>query len=205
MRYEVKSIGIWALIKVGFFLNLLIGFLFGIFASLIFIPMARVILAMAGAGELPSDEGTSFGMLFFMPFLLAILGAFFNTLFMVLVAACYNLVAKVVGGLEFSFNNLPDDNFLQVAPVVAAASVTSAVVSSQNESSVLFPPPPPPFRPAPVVPMEDDSPASNSEAVSLPEELPVKIRQTDEADVDQTPVVEPHTEPEEDGPRQDNP
>lgn len=203
MRYEVRSIGIWALIKVGFFLNLLIGFLFGIFASLIFIPMARVILAMAGAGEMPYDEGTSFGMLFIMPFLLAILGAFFNTLFMVLVAACYNLVARIVGGLELSFSSLPDDSLLQVAPVVAA--VAGSVVSAHDESSVILPPPPPPFRPAPVVPMEESEPAPTSEAVSLPEELPVKIRQTDESEADQSPVVEPHTEPEEDWPRQDNP
>lgn len=204
MRYEVRSIGIWALIKVGFFLNLLIGFLFGIFASLIFIPMARVILAMAGAGEMPYDEGASFGTLFFMPFLLAILGAFFNTLFMVLVAACYNLVARIVGGLEFTFNSLPDDKYLQVAPVAAVPPVAS-ITLSPSESSVILPPPPPPFRPAPVVPMEQSEPASTSEAVSLPEELPVKIRQADETDADQTPVVEPHTEPDEDGPRQDNP
>lgn len=204
MRYEVRSIGIWALIKVGFFLNLLIGFLFGIFASLIFIPMTRVILTMAGAGEMPYDEGASFGTLFFMPFLLAILGAFFNTLFMVMVAACYNLVARIVGGLEFSFSSLPDTKLLQVAPVAAVAAVSSSG-PSQDEPSVILPPPPPPFRPAPVVPMEDAAPTSPSEAVSLPEELPVKIRQADETDTDQTPVVEPHTEPEEEGPRQDNP
>ena len=33
MRYEIKSIGIWALIKISFFLNLVMGFITGVVYS----------------------------------------------------------------------------------------------------------------------------------------------------------------------------
>ncbi|MBK7140931.1 MAG: DUF3566 domain-containing protein [bacterium] len=204
MRYEIRSIGIWGLIKVGFFLNLLIGFLFGIFSSLIFIPIARAILAMSGAGDMGADEGSSVGMLLLLPILLAILGAFFNTLFMVLIAACYNLVARVVGGLEFEFNAMPSDSFLKVSPVTSAGPVVDQVSGIAPVSMVAVPPPPP-FRPEPVVPTEEPIEVIQSQEFVLPDELPVKISQADQVAPDTSPVIEPHTEPDEDGPRRDNP
>jgi hypothetical protein len=188
------------LIKVGFFLNLMIGFLFGIFSALIFIPMARVFLTMAGAEMGGYDAGSSLGMLFFMPFMMGILAAFFNTLFMVLVAACYNLVARVLGGLEIQFESVPDHGLLSVTPVKAAAPT---ITPSTNENVV--PPPPPPFRAMPVVPVSQ--PEQPIGADLFPEIGPEPISTDISATADDgiSPVVEPHTEPDEDGPRQENP
>lgn len=202
MRYEIRSIGIWGLIKVGFFLNLLIGFLFGIFSSLIFIPIARAILAMSGAGDMGAEESSSAGMLLVLPILLAILGAFFNTLFMVLIAACYNLVARVVGGLEFEFNSMPTESVLRVSPVVTSSPVVDQVSGVAPVSMMAVPPP---LRPETAAPVEEPIEVIQSQEFVLPDELPVKISQADQVAPDTSPVIEPHTEPDEDGPRRDNP
>lgn len=177
----------------------MIGFLFGIFSALVFIPMAKVFLAMAGAEMGGYDAGSSLGMLFFMPFMMGILAAFFNTLFMVLVAACYNLVARVLGGLEIQFESVPDHGLLSVTPVTAAAPT---IISSTNES--VAPPPPPPFRAMPVAPVSQSEQPSGADI--FPEVAPEPIS-TDEPTTDDgvSPVVDPHTEPDEDGPRQENP
>ena len=205
MKYEIRSIGIWSLIKVGFFINLVLGFLFGIFSSLIFIPLAKVILAMAGAGELPDDGGSSTGLLFVLPPLMGILGAFFNTLFMVLIAAGYNLVARVVGGLEINFREMPDTRLLHMQPVQDNATFFAPAAAPASESPIILPQPLPPYRPAPVVPIEDDEESPSQATFALPDELPVKIRQPEEDSPETSLIVEPHTEPDEEGPRQDNP
>lgn len=200
MRYEVRSIGIWTLIKVGFFLNLMIGFLFGIFSALIFIPMAKVFLTMAGAEMGGYDAGSSFGLLFFLPFMMGILAAFFNTLFMVLVAACYNLIARVLGGLEFNFESVPNHGLFTATPVKGA---TPAAILSVNESAA--PPPPPPFRAMPVVAVTSPEQPIGADIFPVIEPEPISTDGPTQDNDGVSPVVDPHTEPDEDGPRQENP
>ena len=50
MRYEIKSLGAWAFVKVSFFLNLIIGFVFGLLYA------GFMGLMLAVSSSLPFDD-----------------------------------------------------------------------------------------------------------------------------------------------------
>jgi len=110
MRYELKNIGIWPLFKISFFFNLIVGFLIGLFYALLlsFIVSVGGVLPMFPQNEF-SELKMSLGMLFiFIPIISAIFGAIFHTLILAVLALIYNLIAKLVGGLEFGFNRIEE-------------------------------------------------------------------------------------------------
>jgi hypothetical protein len=193
VRYEFKSIGIWALIKVSFFLNLIFGFIFGVFYSLILIPLTRWVTQLTEVESLQYENDTTMGMLFLLPFLFALFAALFNTLFAAVIGALYNGIAKITGGLEFNIEKMPEVSFLMVQPAShrSVDSADSAVPLSTQ------PVPPPPYRPQTAPP----TPPASTEKVQSDEE-------TITPDIEPVPdnsAIEPHVEPDEDGPRQDNP
>ncbi|MFQ6009189.1 MAG: DUF3566 domain-containing protein [Candidatus Zixiibacteriota bacterium] len=107
MRYEIKSIGMWPFIKVSFFFNLIVGFLFGLCYAL----MAGFIMTIASRLSQFQPEFFEFApiepmpigiMLVVMPIMFGILGAIFYTIVGVILALIYNLIAKLVGGFEFA-------------------------------------------------------------------------------------------------------
>ncbi|MCD6250336.1 MAG: DUF3566 domain-containing protein [candidate division Zixibacteria bacterium] len=134
MRYEVKSLGAWAFVKVSFFLNLIIGFVFG----LLYAGFMALMLAISSAmpfddvGQMPFDTDI-IGPMFFilLPFIFAVGGAIFQTLFGLIIIGAYNLIAKFVGGIEMTL-----DPVEQTQPV---------------HTEPMQPPPPPPL-PAPDLP-----------------------------------------------------
>ena len=109
MRYEVKSIGLWALIKVSFFLNLAVGFIVGIFAALYMVFIFSVMSQMSGIGAefgFP-DTGPPLGFsLVAIPILFAIMGAIFHTMFAAVIAGIYNLIARLFGGFELNLRRV---------------------------------------------------------------------------------------------------
>jgi hypothetical protein len=142
MRLELKTIGIWSFIKVSFFFSLIFGFIFGflyaIFAGL-------VLTVMGGLPYLPADEygggDISMGFLIIaMPIIMGIGGAIMNTILGLIAVAVYNLIARLVGGLEFSFD-----------PVSASTSTASLqpVRPQAAFTERPAPPPPPPGDPGP--------------------------------------------------------
>ena len=193
MQYELRSIGIWALIKVSFFLNLIFGFIFGIFYALILIPLTRLVTQLTEVESLQYESDTTMGLLFLLPFLFALFAALFNTLLAALIGALYNGIARITGGFEFSFEKMPRMEFLKVEPATHQ-SVENADMMAPPSSR---PAPPPPYRPQPVAPVLTSAPET-----PLSQEDPVPQRIEPEPD---NPVVEPHVEPDEDGPRQDHP
>jgi hypothetical protein len=138
MRYELRSIGIWSLIRVSFFFNLVVGFLMG----LIYVPIFLLISALGQMG--PSHWGGGLyapemgPWVLWLPIIGAILTAIFHTLFGVILTIAYNIIARLFGGLELNLN------LVERASAAAPAGRPMAAYASDTPSGPPPPPPPPP-------------------------------------------------------------
>ncbi len=158
MRYELKTIPFWPVLKVGFFVNLVVGLLVGILYAMFLIPFVALM------SSIPAFEsgGFDFGgaplglMMFIMPIISALTWAFFGTVFLVIVVLVYNLTAKLVGGLELNLEKVES----RPEPVVAAVPPAAQTPPEYYSPPPLEtrPPPPPPAQPeTPPKPAPDDT------------------------------------------------
>lgn len=193
MRYELKSIRIWSFTKVSFFVNLVVGFVLGLMYAM----MLPILLA--GMSEFGGFFGQSFDpsevsigvMLISMPIMGAMFAAVFHTLIGIVLIAMYNLVARLVGGLEMRFEPSETKPVSQVArPITAHTAPHKAplAMAPRNDSAhvAATPPPPPPVpgvsptSPEPVAPPEPDDLSKPSTAPAPPEEIVSPPRPTTE-------------------------
>ncbi len=136
MRYELKSIGVWAFIKVAFIVNLLAGLIGGVFA----IPFAAILMALTETAAYSDpelyypEEGALGALVVGLPFLCGLGAAVAGTFFQLIVILMYNLITKLVGGFEL---------VLQPAAGISPAAGPAASAPSQRSFSVPPPPPPP--------------------------------------------------------------
>ena len=104
MRYEIKSIGMWPFIKVSFFFNIVVGFIFGLlyalFAGFIMTIMSRFSEFQPGGFDFDLEPLPIGIMLVVLPVLFAIMGAVFYTIIGAILVLIYNLIARLVGGYE---------------------------------------------------------------------------------------------------------
>jgi hypothetical protein len=141
MRYEVKSVGVWAFVRISFFLNLIIGFLIG----LLYAAMLGVIFAAAESvgefGDLPFDP-SRFGaaLIIILPVLFAAVCAVFNTLLGVIMIVAYNLIVKMTGGFEMTLEPV-------ATPTAPAAAAPMQSTPPPPPPAWNPPPPPPTFEP----------------------------------------------------------
>ena len=148
MRYELKSVPIWPLAKVAFFVHLVFGFVVGLFYAMAIVPL------MALMANIPQFQNEGFDMaaapvgvlIVLMPIFMALSSAFFGTVGSVILGAVYNLIARMLGGLELNLQptesettkvNTPSPPAAQVQPVSAAPPPPHPV-----ESRPATPPPP---------------------------------------------------------------
>ncbi|MFH2048571.1 MAG: DUF3566 domain-containing protein [bacterium] len=136
MKLEIKSIGIWSLIKISVFIHLIVGFIFGVF-------YAFMLSFMSSAGVLPLDimgneDITLLGMIIIVPIMFSIGGAVFGTIWVVICVFIYNLLAKLIGGLEI---NTEDITVKLPTPIHTQQAAASMYV--RPDSSIKAPPPPP--------------------------------------------------------------
>jgi hypothetical protein len=160
MKFELKSIGYWPLIKVSFIINLIVGFILGLFFALFIGAMLSIMNEIGGMPGMPmySDEMPPLGfMLILYPFMFAIFGAVFYTILCLVIAFIYNMIAKVVGGLEFNLNEIRLQPVTYTAPQPAYYQPPQQTPPppAQPPSSPPTPPPPPP-PPPPVEPLPPD-------------------------------------------------
>lgn len=104
MKLELKSISVWSAVKIGFFLNLVMGFLMGLLAAMFIAPFLALTSSMMPSGGLDGgDMGEmSFGILLVvLPIVYSIGGAIFGTIAFAIGAAVYNFIARLMGGLEY--------------------------------------------------------------------------------------------------------
>ncbi|HUV31110.1 MAG TPA: DUF3566 domain-containing protein [Acidobacteriota bacterium] len=140
MRYELKTIGIWPLVKVSFFLNLVLGFLYGLVNAFIMSMILAIAPSLPFASGLefdPAEISLAFLFLLF-PIFCALGGAVFLTLFCAVVALIYNAVARLLGGYEF--------DLAAVTEMVGVRSVPRPPMAPGPAAGPYVPPPytPPP-------------------------------------------------------------
>ena len=179
MKLELKSIGIWSFFKISFIFNLIFGFIFGfiyaMFAGLILTFMSS--MPMFDSGDINPDD-LSIGVLMIgIPIFMAIFMAVINTIMGVIALGIYNLVAKLVGGLEFNFDQVQDQNlkFQQVQQ----PSVNTPTSSVQQQTT---PPPIPPL-------------------TSKPEDIPKPYR----PEPDKSDFIQPENKPDDNKDENDKP
>ncbi len=113
MKLELKRISVWSAVKVSFVLNLILGFIIGIFYA--FILMILATLPMAAMGEEGAAFSTFAGVaVIFVPFIVAFFVCVIYTIVVAISVALYNLIVKLTGGLEFDFSQV-----VEVVPVAA--------------------------------------------------------------------------------------
>jgi len=175
MRYEIKKIGIWPLLKVSFFVNLVLGFIMGLF----YIPFLTIM--MGAMANMPSAYSSGVdmsdfpigAMMIIMPIMMSIFAAVFNTILAVIAGLIYNLISRMMGGFEINLEALgvtpvPPPPPPQRQPIPERPAAPVAPPPPQPSSapppppSSSTPPPPPPTQPsapppsyAPPPPAED--------------------------------------------------
>ncbi len=154
MRYEIKSIGMWPFIKVSFFFNLVVGFIFGLvyalFAGFIMTVMSRLSEFQPGGFDLDLEPLPIGFMLIILPILFAVMGAVFYTIIGVVLVLIYNLIAKLVGGYELDLQlvaagvpSMPGSQPLTgYTKAPSYVPPPAAGPSPQPTPSQVFPPPP---------------------------------------------------------------
>jgi hypothetical protein len=156
MRYELRTIGVWSFVRVSFLIHLVLGFILGVFGAL-FLGMLTALMSSLPYGS--SDSGvdpTAFGpaMLIILPVVYSIGAAVFGTIFTAIMAVVYNLIVKMVGGVEF-----------ELEPTTLTYAATAVPPSQASYTVPTYTPPPPPDAPAqtppPAPPKFDWTPPPN--------------------------------------------
>jgi hypothetical protein len=98
MKHEIKSIGVVSLMKIYALIGLVMGVLYaGIFIVMMLLGAVSVGDATAAGGMMVMALIMAAGAVIGMPIFCAISGAF--------AAIIYNIIAKMVGGVEIEFND----------------------------------------------------------------------------------------------------
>jgi len=142
MRYELKSVAIWPIVKVTFLISLVIGFLLGLFIALIIGPMIALMpsLGMSDSGFETARFSVG-AMMLFLPILYALFVAVFNTIGALIAVGCYNVVARWGGGLEFDLGSIGE-----IRDYRPTERVVYGATAYPTQPAPPPPPPPPPPR-----------------------------------------------------------
>ena len=109
MEYELRRIPILPLVKVMFFVFLLLGFILGVFYGLMIVSMISVMTSAMDFGDtqvLEQFGSLGFIGIIFMGFFMGIFSAVMSSIFAAIGAACYNLFAGWLGGIKLELHNL---------------------------------------------------------------------------------------------------
>jgi hypothetical protein len=162
MRYELKSISLWSVIRVSFFLNMVIGFVLGALYALmmsIYFAAASSFPALIGGGI--DISGSSIGaILILFPLIGAACGAVFHTILAMIICLAYNLIGRMTGGFEFELNRA-DPESRPSESIVSHKTEPVKISSTRSMPPADNPPPPPPFASGSTRPREqqpDNSP-----------------------------------------------
>ena len=166
MRYELKSIAVWSVMKISFFLNLILGGILGFFYALFFGLIVSVMGQSPFASQYQFDpsEMSMLPLIFFFTIGGAIGGAFFHTILVAMITGLYNLIVKMTGGVILNLQAI--EPAAQATPV-ATATVATAPVAAPRPT--VIPPPRPtqaeqppvasqPTEPKPPEEKKDDNP-----------------------------------------------
>lgn len=131
MKYELKRVSVWSVVKITFFLSLITGFLFGLFYALLIMMIAALPISMRdgeGSGFLAAFAGIA---AFMLPFIFAIFSAVFNSILATIGTFAYNQIAKMTGGIEWELREIP-----AVVQVTSVAGFSQPPAGGEPNSSV---------------------------------------------------------------------
>ncbi len=163
MKLELKSIGYWSIIKISFVVNLvlgaIIGFFIGAFMSF-FMALATQMGEFGGTSMPFLNEGSGAAggivMIILMVILYGFMGAIFNTILCIIATFIYNLAAKLLGGIELEFAeipaNLPPYSYGGQHQYQPPPPQPQPMQPQQHPAPPPPPPPPPPPGPPPPPP-----------------------------------------------------
>jgi len=103
MEYEIKRIDILSVVKIFFFLFLIIGFIMSL-VYFVFMNMASGFLSNFSGEELEIPAGvlggfvSLFGIMFF-----SVMYAIFMSVFTAIILGLYNIMAHYIGGIKATF------------------------------------------------------------------------------------------------------
>jgi hypothetical protein len=131
----VKKIGIWSLVKFNAVIGAVFGLIVGVIYSLIMMIMGSMIArisagaGMDSSGMNPGAFAAGFGIfgIILMPVLYAIFGAIGGAV----MGLCWNLAAKLTGGIEVVI----EDSLAPVAPVQTVSEQPQAPVGTAMPQS----------------------------------------------------------------------
>lgn len=112
-RREITRIEPRSAIRVGFFLGLLFGVLFGLYSAFLLKGMGDTGLQMFGAAEAAQIKALGGVSAIFMALFMGLMGALFYSLVSGLCAVVYNLAARWFGGLEYHVQESDDGTTLK--------------------------------------------------------------------------------------------
>ena len=108
MKYEIKHIEVWSVVKIAFLICGVMGFIFGLFYA-IFLSIIGGILDMVGGGEFEEISGLFTGLFgFFMVFFLAFTYAVVGSIMAAIIDWLFNLFARIVGGVKITLESESD-------------------------------------------------------------------------------------------------
>ena len=134
MRYELKRLGFWSVIKVTFILYGILGFILGIFYAL-FLAFFASLAEYAGGQDFPAIF--SGALLIFVPIFIAFIVAIGGVIQNGVLVGLYNLFVRAIGGIEVTLASLEPATG---APAVGTAPVTYTFTPTQPPSPGQPPP-----------------------------------------------------------------
>ena len=131
MKLELKRISVWSAVKISFVLNLILGFIFGIFYAFILLAIAS--LPMSVMGEDSPRFLTAFAGIaaILLPFFFAFFLGVVYTIIVAIATVAYNLVAKLTGGLEFEYKQV-----VEMVPVTAPVAITQPPPAGDQQYTI---------------------------------------------------------------------
>jgi hypothetical protein len=135
MRYEIKSIPVWPIVKIFFLINLVAGFIFGVLLAIVssgLVSFYNELIQVSNPGYdvslIPIEM-----LIIMLPLLFAFGNSIFTTTIMILIIFIYNLLVKFTGGMEL---NLTEINIKELSETIK----TGIVKSSENNNNTGPPP-----------------------------------------------------------------
>jgi hypothetical protein len=131
MKLELKKISVWAAVKVSFILNLILGFIMGIFYAIFLLMLASLPIGMMGDGSPRLFSAFAGIAAILLPFFFAFFLGVVYTIVVAISVIAYNLVVKLTGGLEFEFKQV-----VEIIPIPASAGFSQPPSGGEQQSTI---------------------------------------------------------------------
>jgi hypothetical protein len=146
MKYELKRIPVFPVIKVTFLVSLVLGFAIGLMAAVFIVPLVAFLSQVASAGDgFPSTDLPTGMLVVFLPIFLSVTQAVINTIMALIAVGAYNVIVKFAGGIELELEST--DQGLPAPPQPVYYAQASPSPYAVPPSRPAPPPPPPPVPP----------------------------------------------------------